>query len=335
MAPIALVIVGCGRMGRAHLEAAGDVAEVDVVAVVDPLLDAGEPHGLGPPAMSLDDALAGRPVNALLVAAPTRAHEDLVRHALMHGKHVLCEKPLTLDPAADLELDGLASERGLVLQVGFWRRFAEPYLLARELLAAGHIGTVSSIRAAQWDAVPPPAAFCDPRISGGLEIDCGVHEFDMARWLLGCEVEEVAARSPTPSAEAEAAGDVDTVCGLARMAGDQTLMVDLTRTAGYMDSIRTELIGTRGALITEFADTGSVVLRRQGRRDVVPLTVCDVIADALRAQLRAFARAVRTGQADAGAGTAADSAMALSAAQALRDARADGRWHDVTNDYVK
>src|SRR5437588_141944 len=84
-------------------------------------------------------------------------------------------------------------------------------------LWGGQLAAIGSIRAAQWDGSPPPPEFCDPRVSGGLEVDCGVHEFDLARWLLGAEVEAVTSCGPEPSHDLAAVGDVDTVHGLARL----------------------------------------------------------------------------------------------------------------------
>lgn len=326
MARVRLGLVGCGRMGRAHLAALCGHTAVEVAAVCDPQLDASA--RLPCPVLPFDRMIASPAVDAVLIAAPTPLHEDLTRAALDGGKHVLCEKPLTLDPSGDRVLARHAARRALILHVGFWRRFAQPYVRLRQLLASGRVGEPTAIRTAQWDARPPSAAFCDVRVSGGLEIDCGVHEFDLARWLFRREIEAVTACSPAPSAELGAVGDVDTIFGLARLAGGRTMTIDLTRTAGHRDSIRTEVIGERGSLIADFADTGTLVARWGDEREELQL-VSDVIADALRAQLEAFARAIRAGRPHPDAATAEDSARALAAASAMRDARACGLWRPI------
>jgi myo-inositol 2-dehydrogenase/D-chiro-inositol 1-dehydrogenase len=327
MARVRIALAGCGRMGRAHLAALADHPSIEVAAACDPALD--EQSGLPCPLLPYEDVIASHAIEAVLIAAPTPVHERLTARALDEGKHVFCEKPLTLDPAADRALAQRASARGLVLQIGFWRRFAEPYLRVRDLLAAGRVGAVTGIRTAQWDARPPDAAFCDPRVSGGIEIDCGVHEFDLARWLLAAEVEAVTASSAPASDALAAVGDVETLFGLARLEGRRAMTIDLTRTAGHRDSIRTEVIGERGSLVTEFADTGTVVARWSDQRDEMALTASDVITDALRRQLGAFAAAIRTGRPHPDAATGDDSARALSAARAMREARDCGLWRTI------
>ena len=330
MPPVRLGLVGCGRMGRAHLAAAAAVDTVDIVAVCDPFLDVNPVASTAPPRSTFDRLVASGDVEALLIAAPTPEHERLTAAAIDYGKHVLCEKPLTLDPAADRALAVRASDRGVILQVGFWRRFAEPYLGVRELLTHDRIGPVTGMRAAQWDAQAPSPAFCDPQVSGGIEIDCGVHEFDLARWLLGAHISAVTACSACASPGLRAVGDVDTVFALARLDGHRMMAIDLTRTAGHRDSIRTEIIGARGSIVVEFVEAGTLVVRDGDRRDTCELAARDVIAAALARQLHAFAGAIVAGRLHPDAATAHDSCRALLAARAMRDARDRGIWLDVT-----
>jgi predicted dehydrogenase len=324
--PPELALVGCGRMGRAHLAAASATRAARIVAVVDPAHDGDAIAGR--PLRSLDEVLDSG-VDGLLVASSTPSHQAIVERALSAGLHVLCEKPLTLDPAADLALGRLARERRRVLQVGFWRRFSEPYRALRSILARGEIGAPCGMRAAQWDAEPPSARFCDVAVSGGIEVDCGVHELDLARWLLGQEVAHVAVCGPAPSAALAAVGDTETVYALARLSGGAALAVDLTRVAGHRDSIRTEVIGESGSAVVEFADTGTIEVRAGTGSATSALAAPDVIAAALAAQIEAFAAAIRTGRPDADAALAADSERALAAALAMRAARLDGAWRDV------
>jgi len=317
-------------MGRAHLAAAAGVCEVEVVALCDPLFDGEHGSAIDCEVLPFDDLISSPLIDAVLIAASTPAHEELVSSAISHGKHVLCEKPLTLNPESDRALELHAATRNRVLQIGFWRRFAEPYLRLRDILAQGHIGAVKAIRTAQWDAKVPSPAFCDPRASGGIEVDCGVHEFDLARWLLHAEVEAVTACSPAPSKELRAVADVETVFGLAQLSGDRIMTLDLTRTAGHHDSIRTELVGEHGTIVVDFAETGTIIVRSNDQLTMTDLAAKNIVADGLQAQLRAFSRAVRDGEPHRDAATALDSRYALVATQALRAARRDGTWHSVS-----
>ena len=130
------------------------------------------------------------------------------------GLDVLSEKPVGFDPVAIERLGERAAAAGRVLAVGFWRRTAWPYVEARRLVAEGAIGTPTFLRSSQWDADLPPLAFADPEVSGGVEVDCGVHEADLARWFLGCEIAQVSATG-TPGALAEV-GDAETCRGPGR-----------------------------------------------------------------------------------------------------------------------
>jgi myo-inositol 2-dehydrogenase/D-chiro-inositol 1-dehydrogenase len=327
--PHGLVLVGCGRMGKVHLGVAESSPEVAVKGVVDPVMAQGDPTTVRPRCAWELGELPLDEVDVVLIASPTATHDELVMDALERGKHVLCEKPLTLNPERDRALGELAEEHGLILQVGFWRRFSQPYRVLRSLLRNGHIGEIKGLRASQWDAQPPAAEFCAPEQSGGIEIDCGVHEFDLASWLLGNDVISVTAHAAPPVPALAAVGDRDTVFGLARLSDEKVMTIDLTRTAGGRDSIRTEVVGEEGSIVVEFADSGTITVRRRGDRQEHTMQPRDVIVDALKVQLKSFLEATRSGLPAADASTSVDSRRALIAATGLRDARKGETWCQV------
>jgi predicted dehydrogenase len=329
--PATVAIVGCGRMGRQHLASAQRVADLDAVAVVDPYLDSAACTALGSRIETLDAVLDSPRIEGVVVAAPTAAHDEIVTACLAHGKHVLCEKPLTLDPDGDSALERLAADRRRVLHVGFWRRFSQPYQVVKRVLAAGSIGPVRTIHAAQWDAHPPASEFCDVRVSGGLEVDCGIHEFDLAAWLLEDTVTSVVAYAPEATPDLAQVDDVDNIHGLATLHDDRVMSIDLSRTAGHRDTIRTEFVGTHGALVAELGDSSTVVLRADDRCAVLLDLAGDPIPAALDEQLRAFAQAILIGRAHPNAGGPRDSRRALSAALTMRRARLEQAWCAVTD----
>jgi myo-inositol 2-dehydrogenase/D-chiro-inositol 1-dehydrogenase len=320
-----LALVGAGRMGRVHLRAMSRTLRVHLRVICDPspaaaalVAQAGVPVET-----ELEQALGRDDVDCVLIAAPTPLHEELVSAALAAGKHVLCEKPLTLDPDADMRLAAEADRRRLGLHVGFWRRHAWPYREARRLLADGAIGEPRLLRLAQWDAEPPPPAFCDPAVSGGIELDCGVHEYDLAAWLCGSHVVEAFARGAPTRSEIAAVGDVESLVGLLVLAAGQPISVDLARTAAYSDVVRSEIVGERGALICEAHGTGALLVRQEdGLREVLPPTD-DVLLDALARQIDALAAAV-AGVPVPDAARPSDAAAALRAGLALRQSRTSG-----------
>jgi hypothetical protein len=180
-------------MGRAHLRAAQEQA----VAVVEPLArvrDGLEARGLRA-YPSVEALLDAGGVDAAIVAAPTTLHRAVVEPLLDAGLPVLCEKPCCIDVDDTRALATLAERRGVVLQVGYWRRFVPDLLRLHDDIHSGRLGPLSLVICQQWDERPPPASF--RRQSGGIAIDMGVHEFDQLRWLTGQEIGRLAAAAST------------------------------------------------------------------------------------------------------------------------------------------
>ena len=197
---------------------------IDVVAVADPSADARAAAAAAVPQARLlaepADAFEMAGVEACLLATPTPLHPAQVRAAIAAGLHVLCEKPLSLDPAESVDIDNAATRAGLILQLGFWRRYAPPWRAAKDALEQDRIGVPLYLRLAQWDADPPPASFCDPLVSGGLAIDCGVHEYDLAEWFSGRRVVRVRAyAAPIVDESLAAVGDVDNLVAVLELEG--------------------------------------------------------------------------------------------------------------------
>jgi myo-inositol 2-dehydrogenase/D-chiro-inositol 1-dehydrogenase len=317
---IGIGIVGAGRQGRAQIAAALDCPAVALRVVCDPvpgLAAAAAPDGLDAET-ELAAALSRPDVVAIVIAAPTGAHEAIVEQTLRAGRHVLCEKPLTFDAAADARLAALAHEQGLVLHVGFYRRHAWPYSAARALIRDGAIGEPRFVRAAQWDAEPPSPAFL--ATSGGIEIDCGVHEFDIAMWLLDAPFVEVTAIGAPTRPEIAAVDDVEAAVLLARTAAGHPVIVDLHRACAFHDTVRTEVVGSAGALIMTCDGDGSLEVGDAAGLRSIAGPAGDVVRGALVAQLTAFAEAIGGGG-DGGSAAPADASLALAAAQAAQASR--------------
>ncbi len=323
---LGIALIGCGRQGRAHLAALPLTRMVELRAVCD--IVPGVAASVAPRGVPADEnvarTLARDEVDAVVVAASTNRHDEIVTAALAAGKHVLCEKPLTLDPESGSRLDALAQAHGLALHVGFVRRHGWPYLEALRLLREGAIGEPRLARLAQWDASPPPPSFLDPRVSGGLELDCGIHEVDLAMWLLDSPIAEVAARGAPTRAEIADVDDVEAAACLARTAAGHAVTIDLHRSCAFGDVIRAEIAGSAGALIMSFTGPGSLEVGTSAGLRSESSPVVNAIESALAAQLDALADAAAGAQVDAPGPS--DSARAVIAATAMRRARESGRW---------
>jgi len=322
-----LAIVGVGRMGALHAGTLSATSAVDVIAVADtsPGVAAAVGREIGAAAYDATDTLLGRDdIEAWLVATPTPTHPSLTRAALETGLHVLCEKPLSLDPFESDVIGTHAQSLDRVLQVGFWRRFSPPWVAAKELLDAGAIGQPIMLRLSQWDADPPPGSFADPAISGGLAVDCGVHEFDLAEWLTGLRIQGVVASNlPLVDEALGRVGDVDNLVAVLDLAGGAAATVDLSRNARYGDDVRTEILGSDGAIFVDLLPTGRTRLAtRSGVRVIAGSESADAVAAGIVSQAEAFAAAVRTGRPEVPG--AAASTRALQVGRAVQASAATG-----------
>ena len=298
MTRLKVALIGLGRMGRVHAAALVKSNSVEVVAVADPSPNAlNFAKTLFSGAALVDNykqALLHDQVQACVIASPTPMHAEMVRDALEHGLHVLCEKPLALDTEVAKELATLATTANLVLQIGHWRRFSPPWATAKKLLDTGIIGTPIMIRLSQWDANSPPASFCDVTISGGLAIDCGVHEYDLAEWFFGSPVRAVRAWNLSLVEKSLAAvGDVDNLCAVLEFDDARTAFVDLSRNCRYGDDVRTEILASNGAIFIDLLPTGRTRLAtKDGVTEVSGSLAVDATAAGVENQLDAFATEV-------------------------------------------
>ncbi len=325
---IDVALVGLGRMGSVHLEAIRTrVPRLRLVAVAEPRGDLTSSDRVGDAVVYPDAGLALRHpgVRACIVATPTDSHRSIVARALETGLHVFCEKPLTLAREESVVLAATAESSGLVLQVGFWRRFAAPLVEARRLLHDGAIGRPLLLRLVQWDVDCPPAEWCDPARSGGLFVDMAVHEFDEIEWLLGEPITEVTAR-PLPLVNDELAhvGDFDNAVVLARLAGGAQAVVEVSRNGRYADDVRLEILGSDGAILVETVPRARVRVGTRSGLDTVWERDGDVFLPAIAAELDAFAALV-AGETDArGVPGATASVRAVAIGEAARASAAGG-----------
>jgi myo-inositol 2-dehydrogenase / D-chiro-inositol 1-dehydrogenase len=287
--PVRLAVIGAGRMGRTHLRALARTRGVKTVAAVDPVdgvREELEREGLRTWA-GADALLDAGGFDAVLIAAPTDLHLDLVTRFAGAGLPILCEKPCGRHAGETAQAVRAAADADIVLQVGYWRRFVPALAALRERLLAGAFGLPLFVSCWQWDAQPPAASFRER--SGGILLDMGVHEFDQLRWLTGREIEDVTALA--------VATDADSATALVQLDDGTGALVSLGRMFPHGDCCWLELMGTSGHARELFM---------WGEEGV------QIFEDALVAQAEAFAGAVR-GEAPRGA-TGEDAIRAIEAA---------------------
>jgi myo-inositol 2-dehydrogenase / D-chiro-inositol 1-dehydrogenase len=237
-------LLGAGRIGALHAGVLAGDPGVDALMVGD--VDAGRAKALagelGGESGSIEEVLDSRP-DAVVIAASTSAHADLIRAAVDAGIPAFCEKPVALGYEETLEIVERVESSGAVLQIGFQRRFDAGYVEAKRLIDAGALGTLYSVRLATHDPEPPHEGYIP--VSGGIFRDLHIHDFDALRWLTGSEAEEVYATGSVRKFGVFARyGDVDTSAALIRMAGGVVAVLTGGRHDPLGYDVRTEIFGS-------------------------------------------------------------------------------------------
>ncbi len=238
-----VALIGTGRIGTAHAQVVRDHPEVDRLVVAD--ADAGRAASLadtlGVEHAPVQEALAS--ADAVVIAAATTAHPELIVAAARRGLPVFCEKPIAADVVTSVRVVEEVRATGVPTQIGFQRRFDAGYGAAREALRSGALGELRRVHALTGDREPPAASYIPT--SGGIFRDCHVHDFDILRWVTGREVTEVYAVGANRGAAffAEAA-DVDESAAVLTMDDGTLVTLQGSRYNGGGHDVRMELAGT-------------------------------------------------------------------------------------------
>lgn len=270
-------VVGLGRLG--HLYASyflGRIANARLVAVSDVREDLArgfaEEHNVARSYQRYQDLIADEAVEAVVIVAPTSFHREISIEAVNRGKPVFCEKPLSLSIEDCLAVKAAVDRTGVFYQLGFMRRFDKGYLAAKKKIDAGVIGAPIVFKSSSRDPFRPSLEFLDPKHSGGLLTDCGIHDMDLARWLVG-EVRSVySIGNVLAYPEMKPLGDVDNAVTTLTFESGALGVIDVSRSGVYGYDIRTEILGTNGTLqIGYLRETPLMVLTRDGvTHDTVP-----------------------------------------------------------------
>jgi inositol 2-dehydrogenase len=301
MAKLNVGLIGVGRLGRVYardlstrigctrLTAIADTDEAALHRVRDEFEIA---HAYTDSA----DLFGDPSVDAVVIVTPTNTHREVVVAAAAARKPIFCEKPpsISLDDAVAMR-ESIA-QSGVFFQLGFMRRFDSGYLAAKARLDSGAIGNAVVFKSTSRDPYPPSLAYADPRSSGGLIVDMGIHDFDLARWFMGEVASVQAIGGVLAYPEFGTVGDIDNAVVSLVFANGCLGVVDLTRNGIYGYDITTELLGTEGTLrIGYLRETPLLVMTREGiAHDTVPYFM-ERFRDAYTAQLENFARNVLDG----------------------------------------
>jgi myo-inositol 2-dehydrogenase/D-chiro-inositol 1-dehydrogenase len=299
---ITIGLIGAGRIGRLHAEhLAFRIPQANLVAVCDTVLAAAEECAAAcdVPTVTKDHrAIMENPdIEAVVICSSTDTHAQMIEEAAAAGKHIFCEKPIDFDLARiDRALAAVAAA-GVKLQIGFNRRFDPNFRRVRELVATGQIGEPHILRITSRDPQPPPIAYV--QVSGGIFLDMTIHDFDMARYLVGSEVVEVyAAGGVMVDPAIGEAGDIDTAVITLRFENGAIGVIDNSRQAVYGYDQRVEVLCSNGAVSADnnYPNTAVVSDAQFVRRDLPLNFFVERYVDSYIAEMEAFIECVQRDQ---------------------------------------
>ncbi len=295
---LALGVVGLGRIGTHHVQTLLGLDDVSV-SVTD--ADQERAHRvadeLGVGAVATPQALIDSGVDALVIATSTPSHAPLLELAAASAVAAFCEKPVALDLATLDRVRAAVDRAGIVVQIGFQRRFDAGYEAAHDAVAAGEVRRILVMRAATHDPVPPPAEYI--AASGGIFCDLHIHDFDAVRFVSGEEITEVYADGAALDAPwVEQLDDVDVAAAVLRLSGGGLVIVSGTRRDPLGYDVRLEVFGTGDSIAVGQDARTPVHSAEPGAPGPPPAAYRDFwdrFGPAYRKELAAFVRTVRTG----------------------------------------
>jgi myo-inositol 2-dehydrogenase/D-chiro-inositol 1-dehydrogenase len=246
---ISIALLGAGRIGQIHGRTIAASKRAKLAGIADPLPDGAKAlsAATGAPVRTAEELIADKGIDAVLIATPTDTHADFIDKAVAAGKAVLCEKPVDMSSARIRETLTRVEKAGVKLMIGFNRRFDPNFAALQKRLAEGVAGNVELVTIMSRDPAPPPVSYIER--SGGLYRDMMIHDFDMARFLLGEEpVEVYAVGSALVDPAIGKAGDVDTAAVLMKTASGKICHISNSRRATYGYDQRIEVHGSKGLL---------------------------------------------------------------------------------------
>jgi myo-inositol 2-dehydrogenase/D-chiro-inositol 1-dehydrogenase len=285
-----VAVIGAGRIGRIHARNATRNGRITLVGIVDPAIEAAATLATecGVGITTLDAVMDDSSIAGVIIASSTDTHLDYSVRAARAGKAIFCEKPIDQDlqraqaAAADLS--------GARMLLAFNRRFDPNFQALKAQLDSGEMGALESVQITSNDPSPPPPSYV--AVSGGLFKDMAIHDFDMARWLLGEEIVEVyAAGSCLVDPEIGRLGDVDTARTVLKTASGKLCVIANSRRSGFGYDQRIEAYASKGMVKADNVLESTVQVWGEGgaRADRFQNFFLDRYAEAYRREMDHFA----------------------------------------------
>jgi inositol 2-dehydrogenase len=270
-------IVGLGRLGSSYARYFnGRITGAELVAVSDVDETAAKSIaaalGIAKKYGSYKDLVADEAVEGIVIVSPTSTHKEIVLAAAQRRLPIFCEKPLSISLDEAREMLRVVEQTGVFFQMGFMRRFDKGYLAAKRKIDEGLIGKPVVFKSSSRDPYRPSLEYLDPAHSGGLFVDCGIHDLDLARWYMGDIASVYSIGGTLAYPEMKQIGDIDNAITSLYFTSGALGTIDLSRNGVYGYDIRTEILGTEGTLkIGYLRETPILVMTKDGiTHDTVP-----------------------------------------------------------------
>lgn len=293
-------VIGAGRIGKLHAETiATRLRDTQLLAIADIDLEAATttasklkiPNATGDYRKLFEDPQ----IDAIVICSSTSTHADLIVEAAKAGKHIFCEKPIDYDLARIDRALKAVEDASVKLQIGFNRRFDANHRRVKQAIMNGEIGEPHLLHIVSRDPAPPPIEYI--KVSGGIFFDMTIHDFDMARFLVGSEVEEIyAAGSVMVDAAIGEAGDIDTAIITLKFANGVIGTIDNSRRAVYGYDQRVEVFGSGGSISTGnwYSNQATIQTTQGVWRDLPMHFFLDRYTDSFITEMSEFAQAIRS-----------------------------------------
>ena len=321
-----LALLGAGRSGKVHAGAIASDKRAKLIAVADSNQDAARAiaDAAGAQVRSIDEIENSSDVDAVLICTPTNTHADLIERFSRAGKAVFCEKPIDLNIERVRACLDVIKETGGKVMLGFNRRFDPHFAAVRKAIDEGRIGKVEMVTITSRDPGAPPAEYI--KVSGGIFRDMTIHDFDMARFLLGEEIATVSASaSVLVDPKIGELGDFDSASVILTTASGRQCVISNSRRASYGYDQRIEVHGSDGAVSAENQRPVSIEVASKDGYTRPPLHdfFMTRYTDAYAAEIASFIDAIDGGKAPTP--SAEDGLQALALAEAALLSVKEGR----------
>lgn len=252
MEKLRIGIIGAGRIGKVHTETiVQNIPDTEIVEIADVNVDEAKKlaakFNIKNFSSDYKNIISNPEIDAVVICSPTNTHAQYTIEAAKAGKHIFCEKPIDLDIKTIQNVINVVNECGVKLMVGFNRRFDSNFIKIKQMVLDDKIGEPHILKITSRDPAPPPAEYIS--VSGGMFLDMTIHDFDMARYIVGSEISEVYVNANVLiDPEIGENGDVDTAIINLKFENGALGVIDNSRKAVYGYDQRVEIFGSKGMI---------------------------------------------------------------------------------------